>query len=321
MLFEHLNQGDDNSIRADGTQLVGQSFTPTTAHTLTRIRLKLQRQGNPGSAIISVRAADSGGLPTGGDLSVGSLDTAGITTSGTGEWYFVEMSPVELEAGKQYVLILHVPGGDASNRLNCRWDRTDPPYGGGTALYSWNGGQGWRTMPDFDLMFEEWGITGSVPTPTDTTQATPTDTPTTEPTPTDTPTTEVTPEDTPTTEPTPTDTPTTEPTPTDTPITEPTPTDTPTTEPTPTDTPTTEPTGSPDIQRFEYLNEGDTQYLVDEQAGPVLTLARPYRTIARPKLQRQGNSTVRSLATPGPPPTPRHRHLDRQRLPRADSER
>jgi hypothetical protein len=155
------------------------------------------------------------------------------------------MSPVELEAGKQYVLILHVPGGDASNRLNCRWDRTDPPYGGGTALYSWNGGQGWRTMPDFDLMFEEWGVTGSVPTPTDTTQATPTDTPTTEPTPTDTPTTEVTPEDTPTTEPTPTDTPTTEPTPTDTPTTEPTPTDTPTTEPTPTDTPTVVPPSPP----------------------------------------------------------------------------
>ncbi|NPV07589.1 MAG: DUF3604 domain-containing protein [Anaerolineae bacterium] len=251
-LYEHLNQGDDGSIRADGAMVVGQSFTPAQAHTVSLVRLKLYRQGSPGPATVAIRAAGGNGMPTGSSLSSGTLDTSAITTSTLGEWYSVSLTPVGLQAGTQYVLTIAVPGGDAGNRLFVRWDRSDPPYGGGTALYSWDGGQGWRAVSGSDVMFEEWGTPGATPTPT--LEPTPTDTPTAEPTHTQTPTVEPTPTETPTPtpQPTPTQTPTVEPTatatatvePTDTPTAEPTATDTATPEPTPTETPTPEPTAT-----------------------------------------------------------------------------
>ncbi|NPV10132.1 MAG: hypothetical protein HPY83_19495 [Anaerolineae bacterium] len=253
-LYEHLNQGDDGSIRADGAMVVGQSFTPAQAHTVSLVRLKLYRQGSPGPATVAIRAAGGNGMPTGSSLSSGTLDTSAITTSTLGEWYSVSLMPAGLEAGVGYVITVAVPGGDAANRLFVRWDRSDPPYGGGTALYSWDGGQGWRAVSGSDIMFEEWGSVGSVPTATPTVEptATPTleatPTSTEEPTPTQTPTVEpsatATLEPTATVEPTVTETPTPEPTPTETPTAEPTPTEAPTLEPTPTDTATPEPTST-----------------------------------------------------------------------------
>ncbi|GAJ19661.1 unnamed protein product [marine sediment metagenome] len=60
---------------ADGQLLrYTQGFIPATTHKITSVKLKLWKEGSPGTVTISIRATDGRGHPTGGDLCSGTIN-------------------------------------------------------------------------------------------------------------------------------------------------------------------------------------------------------------------------------------------------------
>lgn len=79
-VFESFKVSDYNYVTVfGGTLWMAQTFTATSTHTITSVRLKLYREGTPGDITLSIRATDSNGLPSGPDLASGSLDGNLIT--------------------------------------------------------------------------------------------------------------------------------------------------------------------------------------------------------------------------------------------------
>jgi hypothetical protein len=155
-MYEHYNTGDDNHAYIFGNYWVAQTFTPSVAHTITSVKLKLFRNGSPGTITVSIRAT-SGGQPTGSDLCSGTTSGNTLTTSTPGEWRETALgSGYGLSAGTTYAIVVRATGGDASNYVWWRLD-TGSTYGGGMYLYSMNSGSSWISGASYDLMFEEWG--------------------------------------------------------------------------------------------------------------------------------------------------------------------
>ena len=72
-MYEYYNTGDDASGRAYGNEWRAQTFTPSVSFNITSVKLKLFREGNPGTVTVSIRAT-SGGVPTGSDLCWGTTN-------------------------------------------------------------------------------------------------------------------------------------------------------------------------------------------------------------------------------------------------------
>jgi len=155
-MYEYYNTGDDNHVWICGTNWVAQTFTPSVAHTITSVKLKLFRTGAPGTVTVSIRAT-SGGQPTGSDLCSGTTSGDTLTTSAPGEWREITLgSGYALSAGTTYAIVVRATGGNFSNLLYSRVD-TFSTYGGGMYLLSANSGSSWTSGSPYDLMFEEWG--------------------------------------------------------------------------------------------------------------------------------------------------------------------
>ena len=156
-MYEYYNTGDDNHIWLYGSNWAAQTFTPSVAHTITSVKLKLLRSGAPGTVTVSIRAT-SGGQPTGSDLCSGTTTGDTLTTSAPGEWREITLgSGYGLSAGKTYAIVVRATSGDGSNYLWWRVDGSSPTYGGGMYLLSFDSGLSWTSGASYDLMFEEWG--------------------------------------------------------------------------------------------------------------------------------------------------------------------
>jgi hypothetical protein len=156
-IYEHYNTGDNGYAGIFGSLWPAQTFTPSAAHTITSVKLKLFRNGLPGTVTVSKRAT-SGGQPTGGDLCSGTTNGDTLTTSTSGEWREITLGGgYGLSAGTQYAIVARATGGDTSNMVIWLMDATAPTYGGGMWLYSLDSGSSWTSAAGYDLMFEEWG--------------------------------------------------------------------------------------------------------------------------------------------------------------------
>ena len=157
-LYENYITGDDGTANTDSTNWDSQTFTPSTAHTITSVKLKLWRQTTPGTVTVSIRAT-SGGLPTGADLVSGTTDGNTLPTSaGAAEWREITFGAgTSLAASTKYAICVRA----AAQWANLRYDQTSPTYADGNRAFSSNSGTDWTAVAGTDLMFEEWGdITG-----------------------------------------------------------------------------------------------------------------------------------------------------------------
>jgi hypothetical protein len=156
-MYEYYNTGDDNHVWLYGSTWVAQTFTPSVAHTITSVKLKLFRVGSPGTVTVSIRAT-SGGQPTGSNLCSGTTSGDTLTTSAPGEWREITLgSGYGLSAGTTYAIVVRATSGDGSNYVWWRVDGSSPTYGGGMYLLSSDSGSSWTSGASYDLMFEEWG--------------------------------------------------------------------------------------------------------------------------------------------------------------------
>lgn len=155
-MYEHYSTVSASYVALDGNTWFAQTFTPSIAHPITSVKLKLARGGTPGTITVGIRAT-SGGQPTGSDLCFGTTNGNTLPGFGVGfEWRGITLgSGYSLSAGTTYAIVVRAPNGDFNNSL-C-WQSDSPgTYAGGTGRRSLNSGSSW-TLFNVDFGFEEYG--------------------------------------------------------------------------------------------------------------------------------------------------------------------
>ena len=148
-----------------------QTFTVGTVgvnenHTLTEIKLRLFRDGSPGTITVELQSVSgSPSEPTGSVHSTGTSDGDVITTSNSGEVVTFTMdSSFSIQASTQYAIVVKALDGDGANRVY--WLRNSSgTYDSTTDCYHFttNGGSTWGQTTGSDLNFEVWGDSGGGP--------------------------------------------------------------------------------------------------------------------------------------------------------------
>ena len=169
-LYEHYTTNDDATYASYGETWQAQTFTPSEAHKITSVKLKLYRKGSPGTLTASIKATDGSGHPTGSDLCSGTINGNGLTEDTGGLWYVIALGAgYTLEADTKYAIILKALDGSYSNSGQWRVDESGGAYAGGRREVSYNGGSSWTGYTGMDFMFEDWGEPVGVIAPTVTT--------------------------------------------------------------------------------------------------------------------------------------------------------
>jgi hypothetical protein len=141
-----------------GSEWRAQSFTPSTSHTLSQVKLILNKTGNPsGSVVVHIRTTDANGLPTGSDLATGSILTSSISGS---NWYSFNLNTgVKLVAGTKYSILMQASGSDLSSNIVWYGVSTANPYSSGWITQSLNNASTWSDVVSrtYDAGFQELG--------------------------------------------------------------------------------------------------------------------------------------------------------------------
>ena len=135
-----------------------QTFTPQTTHTLNYVKLQIARVGSPGNVIISIKATDANGHPTGADLTSTTVNGNNLSTTPT--WIFIPLPPITVNLNTRYAIVVRASSATFSNRLHW-YHRYASTYPRGNQEWSQNSGGTWASDPDIDQLFEEgkttWG--------------------------------------------------------------------------------------------------------------------------------------------------------------------
>lgn len=157
-LFEYYNTGDTGSDDLALATWRAQTFTPATAHKITSVKLKLYRVGSPGTIIVSIRATDGSGHPTGADLCSGTTDGDTLTTDIGGEWREITLGAgYDLLADTKYAIVGRALDAYGANYVKWRREWGTGAYAGGNYEYSTHSGDSWDAAATSDFMFEDWG--------------------------------------------------------------------------------------------------------------------------------------------------------------------
>lgn len=164
-IHEQYTSGDDTYMDGHGTGWRGQTFTVgTVGHNVTSVRLKMYRVGYPGLIDVGIRLTDSG-VPTGSDLTSGTIDGDLLTETEPGLWYPIQLTEYTLNPTTQYAIVVRAIDGNSTNYFAWRINYAGT-YSGGTFVYSNDSGAIWDYYDPWDYMFEVWSGTPSPgPTP------------------------------------------------------------------------------------------------------------------------------------------------------------
>ena len=151
--YENYSASEGADGIADNGTDYFQTFTPQISHTISSVKLTCRKVDptGAGTAKVSIRNTDGGGLPTGGDLSVHSVNTNTLPSSYS-LFEFVLDTPIVLIAGITYAIVCHQTNTD--NAWQWKVDFTTPTYSRGTSGYIVGGT---ATDENYDADFEEWG--------------------------------------------------------------------------------------------------------------------------------------------------------------------
>jgi hypothetical protein len=139
---------------AYGTYWYCQPFKCLWPHEIWRVRLKLYREGLPGTVTIGIRK-----VRTEADLVTATLDGNALTTDTAGQWVDIDFTThPQLDFLTEYNIVVRATAGDASNSVHIIADSAKT-YGGGYVYYSSNSGGSWSYYgsANWAFLFEEWG--------------------------------------------------------------------------------------------------------------------------------------------------------------------
>ncbi|GAH98076.1 unnamed protein product, partial [marine sediment metagenome] len=165
--YEYYNTGDVGGDGCWDIKWVAQTFTPSIAHKITSVKLKLSKWGSPGIITVSIRATNGSGHPNGADLCSGTTNGNTLPTGEPSEWREITLGAgYDLSADTKYAIVVRALTGDGANFPIWRVDNAAPTYTGGCWERSVNSGGTWISNAGIDFMFEEWGEPVTGPTVT-----------------------------------------------------------------------------------------------------------------------------------------------------------
>ena len=147
-----------NSGSINATSWIAQTFTPSTAHKITSVKLLLYRYSTPGTITVGIRATDGSGHPTGGDLCSGTTNGDTLPTGSPYEWREITLGAgATLSADTKYAIVARALS--ASGVKKAIWRVRNPGgYDGGAYGASGDSGGTWSFYSDaYDALFEDWG--------------------------------------------------------------------------------------------------------------------------------------------------------------------
>ena len=160
--YENYTTGDDTDAEIYGAIWFAQTFTtnatlPGTSHTVNTIRLKLLKEGVPGTLTAGIRATNSSGAPTGLDLCSGTYDGTLFTSVAGGNWYDITVDEITLDVNTTYAIVCRGTGTLSTANIHWRYDTAGATYTGGHEWASTTGGAIWTADTDEDYMFNVFG--------------------------------------------------------------------------------------------------------------------------------------------------------------------
>lgn len=162
-LREKYNTGDDYGGDVRWYYWHAQTFTAESSHSVCLVKLKIYRLNNPGQLIVSIRATDYNGHPTGPDLAVGTTDGNTLTTNESGEWREITFpTPYNLVGGTKYAIVVRAPSGGGGNVVKWLHD-AEGTYAGGNREASGDSGNTWQSTLSADYMFEVYACEAEPP--------------------------------------------------------------------------------------------------------------------------------------------------------------
>lgn len=152
-LVDSYNAGYDNQYAFYGVNWAAQTWTTTATYIIVSAKLRLYRIGIPGDITMNIQGTVAG-KPDGSTIATCTISGNAITTDADGEWVEFDLGDgATLDTGTVYAIVMS-GGVDVSNRVT--WKSVlAGGYGGGTAMYSTNGGDAWA-LSDSDCMFETY---------------------------------------------------------------------------------------------------------------------------------------------------------------------
>ena len=147
-LQETFELSDGTGASIYGTTWGMQSWTTTSAYTISAVGLYCYKFGSPGNITVSIRAVDGNGKPTGGDLCRVTVADSVISAFPTRAWYtFTFSSSYALSNATQYAIVFRATSGSGFHYFG--------PFGYGSSGYA---GGGLATSPDSG---SSWSIVSS----------------------------------------------------------------------------------------------------------------------------------------------------------------
>ena len=132
------------AISIAGSNLRGQTFTTTSAYSITGVMMQLRRYGSVVDNLdIGIYEVDVDHYPTGDAVTSGSVSPAFIEV-GVYKHYILSVSAYALSDATEYAIVLSYPNGDGTDYISSQVDN-DNPYAGGTYIVSTDGGSVWGT--------------------------------------------------------------------------------------------------------------------------------------------------------------------------------
>lgn len=156
--WEYYSTGVDSQTLVWGPNWAAQTFTVgAESHSITSVRLLLYRIDSPGTVTVSIRAT-SADVPTGADLTSGTIDGDLFTTDTNGSWYEIDLTEYSLTAATQYAIVVRAPSGTgAGDTAAWKMDGSTASLADGSEAISTDGGITWADDSDDDYYFEVWG--------------------------------------------------------------------------------------------------------------------------------------------------------------------
>lgn len=154
--IESYDWQDNSYFPIDGANWASQSRVITKPDTITSIKLKLSRAGNPGTMNVYIYNADANHMPTGAVLASGSINANTFTTATAGDWYEIDLGAgFTPTVDNEYATAISCPSGNASNQA--RWRACSASqYPHGMAGWSTDSGGSWSPQTTFDCYFIDY---------------------------------------------------------------------------------------------------------------------------------------------------------------------
>lgn len=159
--FEAYEANDDAVCSVGGGRWAAQTFTPSTAHKITSVKLYLWRSNTTGTLQVVIQGVDGALKPDGVDLCSGTYNIANIGMwPAAVAWHEITLGAgATLQAGIKYCIVAKFPEGDTTtNYVGWRHDGSSPTYAGGAYEESQDSGVTWTgEQTSADRLFSEWG--------------------------------------------------------------------------------------------------------------------------------------------------------------------